>query len=80
MISPTSDAIRDKNRTKNLTTSHLQGSTFTYSAELSMLMVPELRHKHEKEPTEINEMLQIKQPDIVESELAKVVDLYLYII
>lgn len=51
---------RDKSRTKILTISQPQVSMFTCSAKLSILMVPELRHKHEKEPTEINEMLQIK--------------------
>lgn len=61
MISPTSDAITEtKAEPKILTTSQPQGSVFTCSAELSVLMVPELRYKHEKEPTEINEMLQIK--------------------
>lgn len=61
MIPPTSDAITEiKAKPKILTTSQPLGSMFTCSAEFSILMVPELKHKHENEPTEINEMLQIK--------------------
>lgn len=61
MISRPSDAITEtKAEPKILTTSQPQGSMFTRSAEPSILMIPELRLKHEKQPTEINEMLQIK--------------------
>lgn len=58
---PTSDAITEtKAEPKILTTSQPQGSMFTRSAEPSILMIPELRLQHEKQPREINEMLQIK--------------------
>lgn len=61
MISPPSDAVTETEaEPKTLTTSQPQWSMFTCSAEPSILMIPELRLWHEKQPTEINEMLQIK--------------------
>lgn len=72
----------DKSTIKNFKCQPTSGSVFTCSAKLSILLVPQLRHKHEKEPAEINGCYRsnIKQSDVVESELAKVVDLHFSII
>lgn len=58
MVSPVSNAVREQSRTQILTTRKPQGSMCTCSAELAVLVVPELRQKHEREFTETNEILQ----------------------